>query len=121
MSFFELNEEDFETRGALTRLVVMGGKSEAGIIERKADGREEELRNDHPDSEQFIYMLEGKAQIQVVDEVSIVGPSQLIYIPFDTPHSVSPLTDIRYVTFYAVPRASSVRDLNNGRKAVYPG
>lgn len=121
MNFFGLDAKDFEECGDLTRLVVLGGKSELGVIERKASGDNEEQRNDHPASEQFIYMLEGTAKIQVGDEVKVIEPEQAIYIPFDTFHSIAALTDIRYVAFYAPPRASSIRDFQSGRKAVYPG
>lgn len=123
MNFYDLDPEDFEVcrDGELTRLVVLGGNSELGVIKRKAGKETGALINPHPGSEQFIYMLEGKARIQIGEESKVVEAEQLAYVPFDTPHSITPLTDLRYVTFYAPIRPKSLMDKKNGRKAVFTG
>lgn len=123
MSFYELKDDDFEVCGDLTRLVVVSETSEFGDIKRKASSEapdpEAELTNDHPLAEQFVYMLEGSARIRIGDDTHIVDAGQAVFIPKNTPHSIAAETDMRYVTFYAPSRASSIKDAANGRFAVY--
>jgi quercetin dioxygenase-like cupin family protein len=85
MNFFDLNHTNFEVREDLKRLTILGGKSEFAMIERKATT--EGLYNSHP-SEQFVYLLEGKAEIRIGDETHTVEPNQAVFIPSDVPHGI---------------------------------
>ncbi|MBO6784227.1 MAG: cupin domain-containing protein, partial [Alphaproteobacteria bacterium] len=42
----------------------------------------------HPTDEQWIYILEGRLAAILGDELDIVGPGDLIYIPRGVPHGI---------------------------------
>ena len=73
MNFFDLNDSDFDVREDLKRLTILGRKSEFAVIERKTST--EGLYNSHS-SEQFVYLLEGKAEIRIGDETKLSNPDR---------------------------------------------
>lgn len=42
----------------------------------------------HPNDEQFIYMLEGKAAFLLDDQIEVIEPGDLVYIPRNTVHGI---------------------------------
>jgi quercetin dioxygenase-like cupin family protein len=42
----------------------------------------------HPNDEQFIYMLEGRAAFLLGDEIEVLGPGDLLHIPRNTVHGI---------------------------------
>jgi len=42
----------------------------------------------HPNDEQFIYLLEGRAAFVLGDEITVAGPGDLIHIPRNTVHGI---------------------------------
>lgn len=42
----------------------------------------------HPNDEQFIYMLEGRAAFLLSDRIEIVGPGDLLHIPRNEVHGI---------------------------------
>ena len=42
------------------------------------------------DSDEFYYMLQGEAVVQVSDEQKLLRPGDLVHIPRETPHSIWP-------------------------------
>ena len=42
----------------------------------------------HPNDEQWIYMLEGRVARQLGDEVTTIGPGDLVHIPRNTVHGI---------------------------------
>lgn len=42
----------------------------------------------HPNDEQFIYMLEGRAAFLLSDQIEVVGPGDLLHIPRNEVHGI---------------------------------
>lgn len=42
----------------------------------------------HPNDEQWIYLLEGRLAAILDDELDIIGPGDLVYIPRGVPHGI---------------------------------
>jgi quercetin dioxygenase-like cupin family protein len=42
----------------------------------------------HPNDEQFIYLLEGRAAFVLGDEITVAGPGDLVHIPRNTTHGI---------------------------------
>ena len=42
----------------------------------------------HPTDEQWIYLLEGRLATILGDEMDIIGPGDLVYIPRGIPHGI---------------------------------
>ncbi len=47
----------------------------------------------HPTDEQWIYLLEGRLAAILGDEMEIIGPGDLVYIPRGVPHGIRLLGD----------------------------
>ena len=43
----------------------------------------------HPNDEQWVYMLEGRVAHLLGDEITTIGPGDLVYIPRNTVHGIS--------------------------------
>jgi quercetin dioxygenase-like cupin family protein len=53
----------------------------------------------HPNDEQFIYLLEGRAAFVLGDEITTAGPGDLIHIPRNTTHGIRVLDGpVRFFT-----------------------
>ena len=67
----------------------------------------------HP-NEQFVYCLEGKAEFTVGDEKHIIEPGQMLRIPPNIHHGITPLTRVRVLTVYAPGRDTSKQQAEEG-------
>ena len=110
MDLFDLNNPDFEVVDGRSRLIILGQEAEFAMVQREPGA---EGGHSHP-NEQFVYFLEGEAEFHVGDERKHVGPGNLLHIPKDVPHGITPKTFIRYVTVYVPPRDASLRAAESG-------
>ncbi len=63
----------------------------------------------HEGIEQAMFILEGKASVEVEGESGVVGPSDLIYFPQGVRHQITALPgrSLRFLIVYAPPPSSS--------------
>ncbi len=63
----------------------------------------------HERIEQAVFVLEGKAVIEIEGESEIAGPKDLMYFPAGVKHSITPLDGrpIRLLIIYAPPLSAS--------------
>jgi len=68
-------------------MMQFGGEFiKVGIVTYKAG--EAPPPHSHPNDEQWIYMLEGRVAVLLGDEVTSVGPGDLVHIPRNTVHGI---------------------------------
>ncbi|MBP1713673.1 MAG: cupin protein [Deltaproteobacteria bacterium] len=63
----------------------------------------------HQDLEQALFVLQGKAEVEIEGEKSVVGPEDFIFLPPGTGHRVTPLEGppLRLLIIYSPPLSSS--------------
>lgn len=63
----------------------------------------------HPDLEQALFVLEGKAVVEIEGESEVVGPNDFIYLPPGTSHRVTTLKGppLKLLIIYSPPLSSS--------------
>jgi quercetin dioxygenase-like cupin family protein len=64
------------------------------------------LKHSHPGIEQVCYMLEGRARVEIGDEVAgEVGPGDTVFFPPGVPHVLTTISDepARVLVVYAPP------------------
>jgi quercetin dioxygenase-like cupin family protein len=112
MNFFDLKNMPLEPSGVLKRLSISGENAELCIVERDVGATG---GHSHP-NEQFIYCLEGKAEFKVGDEKHTIEAGQMLRIPPNIHHGITPLTRVRVLTVYAPGRDSSKKEAEEGTK-----
>jgi len=118
--FFDLNKMPLEPTGVLKRLSILGENAELTFVERDvgAVGGHSHTAS-HPNThsnEQFVYCLEGKAEVEVGDEKHTVESGQLVRIPPNIHHSITALTRVRILSVYVPGRDSSKKEVAEGGK-----
>jgi len=65
----------------------------------------------HPDLEQAFFVLQGRAEVEVDGEKSVVGPEDFIFLPPGVMHRVTPLEGpaLRVLVLYTPPLSSPKR------------
>ena len=112
MNFFDLKNIPLEDAGQLKRLSITGEKAEIAVVERDIGA---EGGHSHP-NEQFIYFLEGKAEFKVGEESHTIEAGQMLRIPPNIHHGITPLARTRVLTVYAPGRNSSKDEAAKGTK-----
>ncbi|NLD49770.1 MAG: cupin domain-containing protein [Clostridiaceae bacterium] len=80
---------------------ILCAKNMEIIIGEQSKGGESKFHQ-HSESEQAIFIIEGRAKVEVGDEVKEVGPNSLIYIPVNTKHRTVLLSDrLRCLVMYS--------------------
>ncbi|MBM4332853.1 MAG: cupin domain-containing protein [Deltaproteobacteria bacterium] len=62
----------------------------------------------HASEEQAIFVMEGKALVEIAEEREVIGPNDFIYLPAGTPHKVAPMEGkpLKLLIIYAPPLSS---------------
>jgi len=65
----------------------------------------------HPDLEQAFFVLQGRAEVEIEGQKSVVGPEDFIFLPPGVVHRVTPLEGpaLRILILYTPPLSSSQR------------
>ncbi len=111
MHLFDPEGLEFEVKGGRKRKLILGEDMEVVLVEREAGAGDS---HSHP-NEQVIYFLEGEGEFHVGDERSSIKPGQVLHLPKDIPHGITPHTFMRYVTVYTPAREASRKGLEEGR------
>jgi len=111
MSVFDLKSMQPEVVGGRKRTLVVGKDMEFAYVEREAGHGDS---HSHP-NEQIVYFLEGRGEFHIGGEVESVEAGQVLHLPADIPHGITPHTFMRYVTVYTPVRAASRHGLEEGR------
>ncbi len=83
-----------DVNGSTKVEMVLGVLEPGGVAERHS----------HDAEEQVMYILEGRALIEVGDEVKEeVGPGTACFFPAGMPHRVEALTPVKTLVIYAPP------------------
>jgi quercetin dioxygenase-like cupin family protein len=112
MNFFDLKNIPLEAAGNLKRLSITGENAEIAVVERDVGA---EGGHSHP-NEQFIYFLEGKAEFKVGRENHTLEAGQMLHIPSNVFHGITPLAPCRVLTIYVPGRDSSRKEAEEGSK-----
>jgi len=90
-----------DVNGSAQVEVVLGVLEPGGVAERHSHGAQE----------QAVYILEGRALVEVGDRVKEeVGPGTACFFPVGMPHRVEALTPVRALVIYAPPLERSTSD-----------
>jgi quercetin dioxygenase-like cupin family protein len=67
----------------------------------------------HPDLEQAFFVLQGKAEVEIEAQKTVVGPEDFVFLPPGTVHRVTPLEGppLRLLIFYSPPLSLSRKPL----------
>lgn len=102
------NHEDTVNRRLIGRENVGAGQLEVvlGVVARGGGA----LRHSHPGIEQVCYMLEGRARVEIGDDVvDELGPGDCVFFPADTPHVLTTISEepAKVLVIYAPPYAET--------------
>jgi quercetin dioxygenase-like cupin family protein len=90
-----------DVNGSTRVEVVLGTLEPGGLAERHS----------HDVQEQAIYMVEGRALVEIGDSIKEeVGPGTACFFPAGMPHRVEALTPARILVIYAPPLERSTSD-----------
>jgi quercetin dioxygenase-like cupin family protein len=90
-----------DVNGSAQVEVVLGVLEPGGVAKRHSHGAQE----------QAVYILEGRALVEVGDRVKEeVGPGTACFFPVGMPHRVEALTPVRALVIYAPPLERSTSD-----------
>ena len=68
-------------------MMQFGGELiKVGIVTYEAE--DAPLPHSHPNDEQWIYILEGRVAVLLSDEITTIGPGDLVHIPRNTVHGI---------------------------------
>ncbi len=71
-----------------------------GTLDKGAEAK----RHSHPDLEQGMYVLEGRALVEIEDETKEIGPGGVIFFPVRLPHRIVSLSQpTRFLIVYSPP------------------
>ncbi len=115
MNFFDLKNMPLEPSGVLKRLSISGENAELAIVERDVGATG---GHSHP-NEQFVYCLEGKAEFKVGEESHTIEAGQMLRVPPNIHHGITPLARTRVLTVYAPGRDSSKGEAAKGSKGFF--
>jgi len=107
--FFDLKQVN-QIMGGPDYSPVFGGCVEGDrmmvAVMRAPAGKSADLHS-HP-NEQWIYILEGRLEFHIEDQVQILGPGAVIYIPAEKLHKAGALPDSDCVFFTCKDAASGL-------------
>ena len=87
---------------------VAGELMKAGVVTYPLDGAP--LPHSHPNEEQFVLVVSGKASMILGEEVRTIGPGDLVHIPRNVRHGIR-IVEAPYV-FFTVKSPAGDGDLN---------
>ncbi|MEE8109551.1 MAG: cupin domain-containing protein [bacterium] len=72
-----------------------------GTLEKGAEAK----RHSHPDLEQGMYVLEGRALIDIEGEIKEAGPGSVVFFPVGVPHRIEAVSEepTRLLIVYSPP------------------
>ena len=110
MPFYRISEMDMQTVSArkVEMKTVAGELMKAGVVTYPLDGAP--LPHFHPNEEQFVLVMSGKANMVLGDETRVIGPGDLVHIPRNARHGIR-VVEAPYV-FFTVKSPAGDGDLN---------
>ena len=110
MPFYKISEmpKRFIEMGAAEQQTVAGELMKAGMVTYQVGGGPPP--HFHPNEEQFVLVMSGKANMVLGDETRVIGPGDLVHIPRNARHGIR-VVEAPYV-FFTVKSPAGDGDLN---------
>jgi quercetin dioxygenase-like cupin family protein len=110
MPFYKISEMDKEVLSArkVEMKTVAGELMKTGVVTYPADGAPRP--HSHPNEEQFVLVMSGKARMVLGEETRVIEPGDLVHIPRNVLHGIR-IVEAPYV-FFTVKSPAGDGDLN---------
>jgi mannose-6-phosphate isomerase-like protein (cupin superfamily) len=100
-----MNTRNVADAGGWFRVLQTGERTQTAVMDLAPGEESGEKANEHPDSEQVLYVVDGEIVAEIGEETRTMRAGDVVIVPRGTPHRFSNLADrpARTLNIYGPP------------------